>query len=154
MRRLPIACAPSAFPSSDLFAEHLTEGRRLASLALTRQELADGWALHFPRDEDVLVACARWIAKERRCCPFFTFSLECEPDPGGLWMRLTGPEGAKDVLRMSCCDEREQFRAKPGTQSGFRTSRHRATVRADVRHGRRRERPVAHAWVQRCRCPW
>jgi hypothetical protein len=30
---------------------------------------------------------------------FFTFVLECEPEPGGVWMRVTGPEGAKDVLR-------------------------------------------------------
>ena|SRR5580704_8531966 len=99
MRNLPIACDPSAFASADLFAVHLAEGRRLLSLALERRELADGWALRLPYAEDVLVASARWIARERRCCPFFTFSLECEPDPGGLWVRITGPEGAKDVLR-------------------------------------------------------
>jgi hypothetical protein len=99
MRSLPVACDPAAFDSSDLFAAHLAEGRRLLSLTLERRELPDGWALHLPHEEDVLVACARWIARERRCCPFFTFSLTCEPDPEGLWMRITGPEGAKEVLR-------------------------------------------------------
>jgi hypothetical protein len=99
MRSLPIACDPSAFPSSDLFAAHLAEGRRLLSLTLERRELADGWALRLPQEEDVSVSWARWIAHERRCCPFLTFSLEWEPDAGGIWMRITGPEGAKDVIR-------------------------------------------------------
>jgi hypothetical protein len=99
MRSLPIACDPSAFDSRDEFAAHLAEGRRIVSFALERRELADGWALRLPLEEDVFAACARWIVRERRCCPFFTFSMECEPGPGGLWLRITGPEGAKDVLR-------------------------------------------------------
>jgi hypothetical protein len=45
-----------------------------------------------------LLAVARWIVDERRCCPFFTFAIEREPAPGALWLRITGPEGAKQVL--------------------------------------------------------
>lgn len=99
MYRLPIACDPLAFPSSDSFAAHVAEGRRLLLLALERRELADGWALRLPSDDHTLLSCAHWILGERRCCSFFTFSLECEPVPGHLWMRITGPDGAKDVLR-------------------------------------------------------
>jgi hypothetical protein len=99
MRSLPVACDRGAFASPDAFAAHLAEGRRLLSLALERRELDDGWALRLPSDDTVFISCAQWIVDERRCCPFFTFSLECEPRPGDLWMRITGPDGAKDVLR-------------------------------------------------------
>jgi hypothetical protein len=99
MRQLPLACDPSAFASAESFATHTTEGHRLLSLALDRREVADGWALRLPNDGDTLISIAHWIVDERRCCPFLTFGLECEPDPGGLWLRITGPEGSKDVLR-------------------------------------------------------
>ena len=99
MHRLPVACDPSAFASADSFARHTREGRRLLSLALERRELDDGWALRLPNDDGILLSVARWIVDERRCCPFLTFTVECEPSPGALWMRVTGPEGTKDVLR-------------------------------------------------------
>lgn len=99
MRTLPVACDPLALPSPEGFATHVAEGHRLLSLALERRELSDGWALHLPGDDATVRSCTEWILGERRCCPFFTFSLECEP-AGDLWMRITGPEGAKDVLRV------------------------------------------------------
>ena len=99
MHRLPVACDPSAFPSAESFTTHTTEGRRLLSLTLDRRELADGWALRLPNDDGTLISVARWIVDERHCCPFLTFALECEPSPGGLWLRITGPDGTKDVLR-------------------------------------------------------
>jgi len=82
-----------------VFAAHMTEGRRLLSRALDRRELPDGWALRLPNDDGTLLSIARWIVDERRCCPFFTFALDSEPLPGALWLRITGPEGAKDALR-------------------------------------------------------
>jgi hypothetical protein len=99
MHRLPVACDPSAFASASSFAAHMTEGRRLLSLALDRRELPDGWALRLPNDDGTLLSVVRWIVDERRCCPFFTFGLDSEPLPGALWLRITGPEGAKDALR-------------------------------------------------------
>jgi hypothetical protein len=99
VRRLPVSCDPSAFPSAESFAAHMAEGRRLLSMALERLELTDGWALRLPNDDGTVLSLAQWIVGERRCCPFFTFSLKCEPSPGGLWMNITGPDGAKDVLR-------------------------------------------------------
>jgi hypothetical protein len=99
MHRLPVACQPSAFASADSFATHMTEGRRLLSLALGRRELEDGWVLRLPNNDHTLLSVARWIVDERRCCPVFIFAIECEPLPGDLWLRITGPEGTKDVLR-------------------------------------------------------
>jgi hypothetical protein len=98
MRSLPIACEPATFTSPELFAAHLAEGRRLLAGALERRELSDGWALSLPNDDECLLSVARWVVDERRCCPFFTFVIEREPDPGALWLRITGPEGAKQVV--------------------------------------------------------
>jgi hypothetical protein len=66
-------------------------------LATERRELADGWAVSLPGDDGTLLACAQWILGERRCCPFLTFTLECQPSRE-LQMRLTGPEGTREVL--------------------------------------------------------
>ncbi len=96
MRVLPIACDSGALGSKETFDTHLAEGRRLLSLATERCQLENGWALRLPGDDATILACAHWLLGERRCCPFLTFALECQPG-GTLWMRITGPEGT-DVL--------------------------------------------------------
>lgn len=59
--------------------------------------MADGLAFRFPADE--YDAVVRFVASERRCCPFLNFSLEVPSERGPLWLRLTGPEGVKDFIR-------------------------------------------------------
>jgi hypothetical protein len=98
MNALPIACDSTAFGSSEAFAAHLAEGRRLILSATERRELDDGWALRLPGSDDNLVAYAHWILGERRCCPFLTFAMECRPE-AELWIRVTGPEGTKEIIR-------------------------------------------------------
>jgi hypothetical protein len=98
MRSLPIACEPGAFGSKESFAEHLAEGRRLIAASIERRELDEGWALRLPNTDESLLAFVRWSAAERRCCPFFTFGIERAPDPGPLWVRITGPDPAKTIL--------------------------------------------------------
>ena len=46
----------------------------------------------------MLFRSARFVANERRCCPFLTFTLELAPDGGPLWLRLTGPAGTRAFL--------------------------------------------------------
>jgi hypothetical protein len=58
MRALPVAGDSSTFGSSKAFAAHLTEGRRLLSLAPERCELEDGWAMHLPGDDATVLAIA------------------------------------------------------------------------------------------------
>ena len=41
---------------------------------------------------------SRFIANERKCCPFMTFELEIAAASGPIWLRMTGPEGTRDVL--------------------------------------------------------
>ena len=66
----------------------------LASLT-EREELADGYAFRLP--PSWLERAARWIAYERKCCPFFAFQMEVAGD-GDVWLRLTGPEGVKPFI--------------------------------------------------------
>lgn len=64
-------------------------------------ELADGYAFRFAGDGEWAAKLVEFIALERKCCPFFTFELEFEPQEGPLWLRLRGPEGVKAFVEHS-----------------------------------------------------
>jgi len=42
---------------------------------------------------------AEWVALERRCCPFFEFTIEVGPERNSTWLSLAGEEGVKDSYR-------------------------------------------------------
>jgi hypothetical protein len=67
-------------------------------VSLERHQIDEGWALRLPNEDDILLSLARWTVDERRCCPFFTFVIERDPAPGDLWLRISGPPGAKQLL--------------------------------------------------------
>jgi len=62
------------------------------------RELPDGYALRFPGTDEWLRRLAEFVAAERRCCPFFAFTLQFEPDHGPIWLSLRGPEGVKEIV--------------------------------------------------------
>jgi hypothetical protein len=62
-------------------------------------ELVDGFALRML--PSAVVGVADFVSLERLCCPFLRFSTEIEPGEGPLWLRMTGPDGAKGFLRES-----------------------------------------------------
>ena len=57
----------------------------------------DGYALRFAADD--YAAITQFIDNERRCCPFLRFVLEVPPGGDPIRLEITGPEGARDVLR-------------------------------------------------------
>jgi hypothetical protein len=65
------------------------------------RELPDGYAFRFPGTEDWAARLLDYVAFERRCCRFFTFALEFEPDQGPIWLYLRGPEGVKELIGSS-----------------------------------------------------
>jgi hypothetical protein len=92
----------------------LTPTERKESLALRAalmaaiadaKELADGFALKLDARLP-FSALARFIELERRCCPFFRFELDVAPHGGPLWLRLTGADGVKELLRRSVVPQR------------------------------------------------
>ncbi len=93
----PFTCDLTAIAPAERRA-HEELIRRLVSETVGEiVELPDGLALRFAADAcDTVV---RFLANERLCCPFLTFTLEISPARGPLWLRLTGPAGIKPFLR-------------------------------------------------------
>ena len=91
-----LACVPSAIPAAERKG-HLALGRELFEIRAREQvELPNGYAIRF--QPEAFEAVARFVANERKCCPFLTFELTLDPTSGALWLRMTGPEGTRAVL--------------------------------------------------------
>jgi hypothetical protein len=63
------------------------------------KELEDGYAFQFPGESEWIQRIVSFIDEERKCCPFFTFELQFEPNMGPIWLRLRGSAEIKDILR-------------------------------------------------------
>lgn len=74
---------------------HIAASARLFGSMLEGRELADGFALRVPDGPDTLAALADFIEHDRRCCPFFRFTLVVEPHGGPIWLHITGAPGIK-----------------------------------------------------------
>lgn len=94
----PIACDLSAFSDSEREA-HLIDSQRLFAQVRSVRHLSNGLAFQLPNDAETLPQAARFMADERRCCPFFRFTLDVEPDGGPMWLSLSGREGVKEFLQ-------------------------------------------------------
>lgn len=92
---LPIVCRLMG----PTFREREEELQREVFSAVTAaRELADGYALRFPGEAAWLATLAEFIRFERACCPFLRFELHVEQQEGAFWLRLRGPEGAKEFI--------------------------------------------------------
>lgn len=106
----PIMCDLTAIPAGERDA-HIA---RAASLVFEtyeqQQELPDGFAWRFSAEQYEEVAA--YVANERRCCPFFTFTLEVGPAGGPVWLRVTGDAAVKAYLQSELAS-RAQVRTEP-----------------------------------------
>jgi hypothetical protein len=93
----PLACVPGAIPAAERPAHFQRLTRLFTDAVRERRELPDGRAFRF--DAHALDELARWIAHERRCCPFLRFAVDVAPDGGPVWVSLTGPPGTREFLR-------------------------------------------------------
>jgi hypothetical protein len=89
----PIACDLNAIPLEQRQG-HIALTESMFAQVEERQGLADGYAYRLPAT--LLQTAAQFVSLERLCCPFFTFNLEVEDEC--LWLKLTGPQGAKELL--------------------------------------------------------
>lgn len=94
----PLACNMAAF-NVEQGERHQTLARQLFESIKEIQELSGGYAFRFPMESSLCIAVAEFITLERLCCPFLNFVLEVEPEDGPLWLKLTGSDGVKQVLR-------------------------------------------------------
>ena len=63
------------------------------------QELEDGYAFQFPGESEWIQRVVAFVVEERKCCPFFTFELQFEPNLGPIWLSLRGSAEIKAILR-------------------------------------------------------
>lgn len=91
----PIACNLNAMTKTER-ARHDELAHGLWKSVLEKRELANGYAFRVP--EAALVSTAEWVALERKCCPFFAFSITQAEDEGAVWLHITGGKGVKEFI--------------------------------------------------------
>lgn len=99
-----LACDLTAIPA-EVREEHVVRTPQLFTTAQEVRELADGFAIRFENGAGKFMSIARFIENERWCCPFFRFSVDIEPNRGPIWLRLTGGEGVKGLLRSGLLED-------------------------------------------------
>ncbi len=95
----PFACNMSALDA---------EGRRRHKIVMEQmraaikevKELSDGYGFRLTAEQSTILLTSEFIARERLCCPFFTFELVAEQEDGPLWLHLRGREGVKDFIKI------------------------------------------------------
>jgi hypothetical protein len=66
---------------------------------LARKALPAGYAFQFAPHTETLRLLVDFVANERLCCPFFTFTIRVEPEGGPIWLELTGKVGIQAFIR-------------------------------------------------------
>ncbi|MGH8614890.1 MAG: hypothetical protein ACREYF_23415 [Gammaproteobacteria bacterium] len=94
----PIACDLTVFTTSER-AEHRQLGDSLLAQVKQVIERSDGFTLMFDLDATMDERIERWLAKEKLCCPFFSFETIREQAPPSLKLRISGPAGSKPILQ-------------------------------------------------------
>jgi hypothetical protein len=97
-RRPAVACTPGNVPYEKR-ERWLALGIQIYAAVKELQELPDGYAFRLPNDEASFLATAEYVTLDRLCCAFLCWDLRSEPEGGPVWLRLTGPEGTKTLLR-------------------------------------------------------
>jgi len=93
---IPVACDLTVFTPAAR-AEHLARSQGVLGSVDRLTEEADGFVLAFAASPSSRVEVEHWIEAERRCCPFFQF--EVWELHGDLFVRVSGPGAAKEILR-------------------------------------------------------
>lgn len=92
-----LACDLNAFTPVQR-DHHLAHATALFGAVRELRELPDGYTVRTPDVPDILAQLADFVAHERLCCPFLNFSIEVAAHSGPICLRITGPEGAKNLI--------------------------------------------------------
>jgi hypothetical protein len=97
---IPLACSLS---DPELRERAATLLSQFKSRVIAMEKLPGGYAFSIAGDKRSIVALAELIAAERECCRFLAFELTAEPNMGPVTIRVTGPSGAKELLKTIFC---------------------------------------------------
>ncbi len=92
-----IACNLGAIDPTNLDA-HVVVAQDIfsSSTVLEIKELPQGYAFRLPLETPMLHKVINFIANERLCCPFFTFTLVVGAE---LWLELTGTDEVSEYIK-------------------------------------------------------
>lgn len=93
----PLVCDLDVFTAQER-RRHEANGKKMQEALQEVRELSDGYAFRFPAHTEMIHTLAEFISQERRCCPFFHFGLQLEPDGGPLWLQLRGDDAVKEYI--------------------------------------------------------
>lgn len=93
---VPLACVAGAIPAGERAGHFALLSRLFGQDAHERRIVDGGYAFRFGAAS--LDDVARFVGRERLCCPFLAFTLDIAANSDVLWLRLTGPEGTRDFL--------------------------------------------------------
>jgi hypothetical protein len=91
---VPIACALDKIQ----FAERKALLDRMIRASVERKTVPGGFALCFGSHPGLLPQLANFVELERACCPFLSFKIVANAD-GRIWLEITGPATAHEILR-------------------------------------------------------
>ena len=92
-----IACNPGAIDAADREAHGVTaQAIFSASTVQEIKELSNGYGFRLLLETPMLLKVAQFVANERLCCPFFTFTLVVGEQ---FWLELSGTPEVKDLIR-------------------------------------------------------
>jgi hypothetical protein len=95
-RNVPFACE---LPEDEQL--RCAEAYRLGLFAHVDQlrEREGGYSLGFRWDQQRIQQLGEFLAVDSACCAFLDHSLDIPRGKDLVWLHLTGPDGARDVLR-------------------------------------------------------
>jgi hypothetical protein len=92
-----IACNPGAIDPAERDAHAILSKEIFAAATILEiKELENGYGFRLPPETPMLHKAAQFIANERLCCPFFTFTLVVGEQ---LWLELSGTQDVKALIK-------------------------------------------------------
>lgn len=95
---VPMVCDMSALDTLER-DEHARLAARLRGTVAGVDELPDGYVFTLPHAPGTLRDAAVFVALERRCCPFITFTVEIPAGEPTFRLATTGEGDIKPFLR-------------------------------------------------------
>ena len=127
-----IACNLGAIAPADLDA-HVALAQAVFSprTVLEIKEVAQGYAFRLPLETAMLQKTIDFIANERLCCPFFTFTLVVGE---ALWLELSGSDEVKAYLKSNLIQavETGTFPTVEELEAAYATSTGSVNMRAPI----------------------
>ncbi len=93
----PIACQLGVFDESELGRYRMSRSK-VEGYVVRIEELPDGARIVLPGNDEMLALVTEWIALERRCCPFLSFTISVSGADTEMGVAITGDEEVKRFL--------------------------------------------------------